>query len=96
MNAWYSASTGNDQGLIIDEQTGENIAVTYRAENAEIVASAPELCYMLGLALKYLEHPDVLSITENMAMSGRVVNNRIRLLLEKITELQEIKYDYTR
>lgn len=40
---WYIAKTSNGQGLIIDDKTGENIAVTYKEENAPIVASAPEL-----------------------------------------------------
>lgn len=41
---WYTASTGNYQGLVISETTGENVAVTYNGDaDAALVASAPEL-----------------------------------------------------
>ena len=41
---WYAGNMGNDtQGLVCDENTGENIAVTYKAENAALVAAAPDL-----------------------------------------------------
>ena len=29
MNKWHETKTGTHQGLIIDDTTGENIAVTY-------------------------------------------------------------------
>jgi len=37
---WYEAKTGNHQGLIIDEKTGDNIAVTYDKENAAVIVRA--------------------------------------------------------
>jgi len=40
---WYVTNTGNDQGLIVDENIGDNIAITYDARNADLVASAPDL-----------------------------------------------------
>jgi myo-inositol-hexaphosphate 3-phosphohydrolase len=40
---WYVASTGNHQGLVIDETTGANIAVTYDKKNAQLIAAAPAL-----------------------------------------------------
>jgi len=43
MNTWYAAKASGDQGLVIDEQTGENIAAVYKAENAALIAAAPEL-----------------------------------------------------
>lgn len=39
---WHTARTGNDQGLVIDE-SGNNIAVTYKSENANLVAAAPQM-----------------------------------------------------
>jgi hypothetical protein len=37
---WYEAKTGNHQGLVVDENTGENIAVIYdKADTAFIVKS---------------------------------------------------------
>ena len=40
---WYVAKTGNHQRIIADENTGESIAVVYEAENADILAAAPDL-----------------------------------------------------
>lgn len=40
---WYVAKTGNDQGLIISEQTGSNVAVSYDAKDAPLIAAAPDL-----------------------------------------------------
>ena len=39
----YEANTGNHQGLIINENTGENIAVAYDKKNARLIAAAPDL-----------------------------------------------------
>lgn len=43
LGKWYEANTGNHQGLIIDENTGENIAVTYTKNHTALIAAAPEL-----------------------------------------------------
>lgn len=41
---WYTKSKADDrQGLIIDEKTGTNIAVSYDAAHAPIIAAAPDL-----------------------------------------------------
>lgn len=41
---WHAAKMGNDyQGLVIDDATGANIAVTYDVKHAPLVAAAPEL-----------------------------------------------------
>ncbi len=40
---WYVSSTGNHQGLVISEKDGANIAVTYRKEDAPLIAAAPDL-----------------------------------------------------
>jgi len=37
---WHAANTGSHQGLIIDETTGANIAVTYNAEHAPFIVTA--------------------------------------------------------
>jgi hypothetical protein len=52
---WHKCNTSNDQGLIIQENTGENIAVTYEAKNAALVAAAPELLEACKAALSALE-----------------------------------------
>ena len=53
---WHVTNTGNDQGLVIDDNTGENIAVTYKAENAPIVAIAPEAVDLLAETLDMLNN----------------------------------------
>jgi hypothetical protein len=51
-HAWYVASTGNHQGLVIEEKTGRNIAVTYDKADAPLIAAAPEL---LGALITMVE-----------------------------------------
>jgi len=54
---WRVANMGNDtQGLVIDENTGENVAVTYKAENAPVVAIAPEAIDLLAETLDMLNN----------------------------------------
>lgn len=45
--SWHESKTGNHQGLIIDDKTGDNIAVTYDKQHASLVAAAPELLHMV-------------------------------------------------
>jgi hypothetical protein len=40
---WHEAKSGNHQGLVVDEETGANIAVTYDKAHAQLVAKAPRL-----------------------------------------------------
>lgn len=45
---WYATKPGNPyQGIVIDERTGANIAVTYDKEYADLIASAPDLLQMV-------------------------------------------------
>ena len=54
---WYHAKIGNihDQGLVIDEETGENIAVVYDKKNAPLLAAAPELLAGLKAVIENME-----------------------------------------
>jgi hypothetical protein len=65
---WYAGNKrlqkDADQGLVTNEKTGENIAVTYKAENAYLVAAAPELLTALT-ALESQAH-----YMDNMQHSG--------------------------
>ena len=54
----------------------DNYIATPERQNADLLAA-------LKLAARYLEHPDVLAITKNMAVSGNVVNERIRAAVAK-------------
>ena len=50
---WYAANMGNDfQGLVVEEQTGKNIAVAYDKRDAHILAAAP---VMYGALLQVRE-----------------------------------------
>ena len=40
---WYEAKTGNGQGLVVDERTGANVAVSYDKANARLIAAAPRM-----------------------------------------------------
>lgn len=55
--SWYVASKSiniHDQGLVIDENTGENIAVVYKGENAPLVAASPKMLKALKQILDIL------------------------------------------
>ena len=50
---WYAANMGNDfQGLVVEEQTGKNIAVAYDKRDVHILAAAP---VMYGALLQVRE-----------------------------------------
>ena len=52
---WYTASTRNHQGLIVEEETGENIAVSYKKEDANLIASAPDLLEAHNNVIGYID-----------------------------------------
>ena len=54
MSKWYEAKMTNDhQGLVIDEETGENVAVSYKKENARLIASGPDMLEALKKIAEY-------------------------------------------
>ena len=53
--------------------------------NARLIAAAPDLLAALELAVRYLEHPDVLAVTQHMALPGSVPVDRARAAIERAT-----------
>ena len=56
MNTWYVSKTGNGQGLVIEECTGRNVAVTYDEKDANLIALAPRMLEALNKALEELDY----------------------------------------
>ena len=71
---WYAANMGNDyQGLVIDEKTGANIAVTYDKRHAPFVAAAPAMYEALKASL--------LAIPDGMTSNTSPICQQIRAAL---------------
>ena len=65
LGKWYEARMGDDQGLVVSELTGENIAVTYKKEYAQLIACAPEMLEALRLMRDSLSEAIVLAKITN-------------------------------
>ena len=50
---WYESSTGNHQGLVIEEGTGKTIAVAYDKKDAPLIAAAPDLLALCKASFKF-------------------------------------------
>ena len=77
MNTWYTNTKENDaQGLVIEEETGRNIAVTYDPRDALLVAAAPELLQMCKDMRRYLE-AGAIQTRKDRAFCLRMLNEAI-------------------
>jgi hypothetical protein len=56
---WYVGSFTNahDQGLVVDEHTGENIAVTYKKEYARLISQSPDMYEALKELIHRFDRP---------------------------------------
>jgi hypothetical protein len=50
---WTGQITSSDQGLIIDDETGRNIAVAYDPKHTSLIESAPDLLKALKAARQW-------------------------------------------
>jgi type VI protein secretion system component VasF len=79
--SWYTASTGNHQGLIIDEADGRNVAVAYDKADAPLIAAAPALLFALQELLDY--------VRDNSAATGYRRRSSFRQAEEAINQAKE-------
>lgn len=52
---WYAKDGSSGQGLIIDEDTGRNVAVAYDAKDNPLLAAAPDLLMALEQCLPIID-----------------------------------------
>jgi hypothetical protein len=55
---WTGQITSSDQGLIIDDETGRNIAVAYDPKHTSLIASTPDLLKALEIIAAGNTDPD--------------------------------------
>ena len=78
MANWYATETSGGQGLVIEEGTGRNIAVTYEAHDARAVAEVPAMVEALRKSYDWLiaaeadepedwDNPELRADIENIA-----------------------------
>jgi len=67
---WYVAKTGNHQGLVVAEQTGANICVTYDKKDALLISAAPELLKALKDLVESIEAEEDFSFEHGMDCDG--------------------------
>jgi len=53
-HTWYATDGSGGQGLVIDEDTGRNVAVAYDSADAPLLAAAPELLRELEACAEYI------------------------------------------
>jgi hypothetical protein len=90
---WYVASTGNHQGLVIDDTTGASIAVAYDKEDAPMLAAAPELAEAVRRLVAHAEGTNMAFYAEGTARALKAaftgqkeILSDARALLAKLEE----------
>ena len=79
---WYKASTGNHQGLIIEEKTGRNVAVSYDKEDADLIAAAPEMLEALRTCAEWSDSRDGSQEADDEALS--TIKRIARAIIAKV------------
>jgi hypothetical protein len=80
---WYNATKKDSlQGLVYDEVTGENIAVTFNPEDGQLVSAAPDLLIACELALALIRG----EIYNVIDPENTIVAPALRKAIEKATQ----------
>jgi len=87
---WYAKDLNNvaDQGLIIDEATGKNIAVAYDKKDMALIAAAPELlgaCYYALDNLLEAHNKGLITAPKNFMVQ---INETRRLLQDVVAKAE--------
>ena len=82
---WYVSSMGTDphnQGVVADENTGETVAISYKTENAPILAAAPEA---IGLLAEVLDTLNNMTSVDFSLGKDRPIRDRIARFLDELS-----------
>lgn len=52
---WYAKKWSGGQGIVIDEDTGRNVAIAYDEKDTALLAAAPEMAEALRYALRHID-----------------------------------------
>lgn len=74
---WYAKDLNNvaDQAVIIDEETGKNIAVAYDKKDMDLIAAAPELLEACKAAIAALSQNKI--FPADIKAAKKFLNNAI-------------------
>lgn len=76
-DAWYVSKTGDHQGLVVSEATGENIAVVYDKANAPLMAAAPDLLVAIRDIAGLAQMQDVYDVAELHTALADIFNHAV-------------------
>ena len=70
---WYAAKTGNHQGLVIEEDTGRNVAVAYDKKDTPLLAAAPAMLRVLKACIAAQTHNGERSVMDLDGTTQRMI-----------------------
>lgn len=87
--SWCTASTSNHQGFVIDENTGDNIAVVYDKANVPLIAVAPKLLAACKLLVIFAD--EILPQAGRLCFDVRNLNDALCTARPAIASAEETK-----
>lgn len=78
---WYGRNNINahNQGLVIDEETGKNVAVSYESENTNLLAIAPELRETIRIVYSRVMNTNINTPIGEMADTWEILREALNL-----------------